>query len=461
MQPNTDLVPQLTAKNWEPLARIKTRTAAEIKTSPWSIGLETIDRDYVDFAKVVDHLGDLGATEARVQAGWAKCEPVPGGHYRWDWLDEIVDGCLARGVRPWLETSYGNPHYPGGGGIGLNEGIPSSTEALAGWDRWVEALVRRYGDRVHAWEIWNEPEGTIDALPYAAFFIRSAERIRSVQAAARIIGLVVHRTGPDTWPRTVLEEIARQGKTKLLDELCFHFYPHNPDGAFGLVENLERLCARYAPHVTLRQGETGAPSECIRFMAMGDQLWNERKQAAWNLRRLLAHHARGIPMNLFQLADMHYEKRDGAKYAGRNPKGQVLIAPDKSVVYRKPSYFAAQHVFSVFDGAYANEKRERLSGRFPAETAAYAWRRKGDESPNLIGWWRADEAPQMWTPDLGTIGLEPVTFKDPVLIDFMSGVVFEAPATIRAGDSNAWNALPCAETPLALAEKATLPLRPL
>jgi hypothetical protein len=462
MYPNIDLVPVLAGLGWKPSARLRPRHAREMGTSPWSIGLETIDRAYVDFGPLKSHLGELGATQARVQAGWARCEPVPGAKYEWDWLDEVVDGCREQGVRPWLQTSYGNPAYAGGGGIGLGEGLPVSAEALAGWDRWVGAMVARYKEKVDTWEIWNEPTlRTMTTEEYARFFVRTAKLIRTVQPAARIVAFGLADHDEHNFAGKLLAHLADSGQTALLSEISYHFYPHNPDEEFDCVTALAKLCAKYAPHVTLRQGETGAPSECIRFMAMGEFDWSERKQAAWNLRRLLAHRARGIPMNLFQLADMHYVRNGGARLAGRNPKGQLFIGPDKSVIYRKPAYFAAQHVFSVFDDTLSDGVARAVEGRFRRRTSAYAWRRKGAENESLLVWWRADGPPCLTTPTLDHCGMEPQSIPDPVLIDFMSGVVFTPPQQILAGDTFAWDTLPWAESPLALATRAELPLREL
>ena len=41
----------------------------------WSIGCETLDRDYADFDKYRPWLCEIGARSARIQSGWAKCEP--------------------------------------------------------------------------------------------------------------------------------------------------------------------------------------------------------------------------------------------------------------------------------------------------------------------------------------------------------------------------------------------------
>ncbi|RRJ95735.1 hypothetical protein Ga0100231_017030 [Opitutaceae bacterium TAV4] len=459
MKPNTDLIPQLVSRGWTPIARIRPRTAREIGDSPWSIGLETIDRAYVDFAPLSPYVGELGATQARIQAGWARCEPKPGGGYDWAWLDEIVDGCLSCGVRPWLQTAYGNPAYPGGGGIGLAEGLPTSEEALLAWDRWIGAMTDRYHGKVDTWEIWNEPDiAKIPPEDYAAFYLRTARVIRNADPKARLVALALALHDERNYAGKFLQFISERGGLPLIDEISFHFYPHNPDDTFATVRSLQRLCARYDSRITLRQGETGSPSECSRFLALGRFDWTERKQAAWNIRRLLAHHARAIPMNLFQIADMHYEKKHGSLHAGRNPKGQLCIAPDKTVAYKKPAWFAAQHVFSVFDNTFAPAPATALDMRRCETTAAWVWTRHGTAKSSFVAWWQADAPPSMTTPDLQVGGLEPLPLRDPVLVDFMSGVVFAPAPGIAAGDVTAWDSLPLAETPLALAEKDELPL---
>jgi beta-glucosidase/6-phospho-beta-glucosidase/beta-galactosidase len=130
------------------IGRIRPRAARDISSSRWSVGAETLDHGFGVYASYKAYLGPLGAKSIRLQAGWARCEPRP-GVYDWGWLDAVVDDALAQGVRPWLQLSYGNPVYSGGGDTGLGGGFPSSPEALAAWDRWVRAIVQHYGDRVH------------------------------------------------------------------------------------------------------------------------------------------------------------------------------------------------------------------------------------------------------------------------------------------------------------------------
>jgi hypothetical protein len=96
-----------------------------------------------------------------MQGGWARCDPNGTGDFNWGWLDEAVLGAAAVGVKPWIELSYGNPAYVGGGGNGPGAGVPTSDAALAGWSRWVTAMATRY-------------TGVVRCLGYV--FVRSACR---------------------------------------------------------------------------------------------------------------------------------------------------------------------------------------------------------------------------------------------------------------------------------------------
>jgi hypothetical protein len=99
---------------YKELGTVKTKSSNEIKTSRWSIGGETLDRNYASYEAYKKYLGPLGAKRIRLQGGWAKCEKVK-GQYDFEWLDNIVDDALSQGVSPWIQPSYGNPIYEGGG----------------------------------------------------------------------------------------------------------------------------------------------------------------------------------------------------------------------------------------------------------------------------------------------------------------------------------------------------------
>ena len=86
------------------------RHAGEIKSSPWSVGSETLDRDYARFDVYKEYVGELGVKHGRLQSGWAKCEKKK-DRYNFEWLDSCVYGLIQQKVEPWICLCYGNPLY--------------------------------------------------------------------------------------------------------------------------------------------------------------------------------------------------------------------------------------------------------------------------------------------------------------------------------------------------------------
>ena len=128
------------------------------------IGMECLDRDLWEYRPALPGLIELGIRFARLQSGWAKTEKTP-GVYDFVWLDEQVDALLAAGVEPWLSLSYGNPLYVEGAqerrADGLAHNPLHSPRGLRGWCAYVQAAVEHFRDRIHCFEIWNEPDVSI------------------------------------------------------------------------------------------------------------------------------------------------------------------------------------------------------------------------------------------------------------------------------------------------------------
>ncbi len=87
-----------------------------------------------------------------------------------------------------------NPNCaPPGGNRDRIHTVPPTCDAalLALWLDYVRETVGRYKDRVHAWEIWNEPgEATFwsgGAGDYARLLVRTAGVIKGVDPGARIV----------------------------------------------------------------------------------------------------------------------------------------------------------------------------------------------------------------------------------------------------------------------------------
>ena len=141
----------------EPAGVLETRPAKNIAGSKWSIGCETLDRDYADWNQYKAYVGMIGAKHGRLFSGWAKTEQEK-GKYDFTWLDPQVREMAAMGVKPWICLSYGNPVWGSDFRLGMRvKQVTDQPEAFAAWLRYCAACVERYKDVVDEWEVWNEP----------------------------------------------------------------------------------------------------------------------------------------------------------------------------------------------------------------------------------------------------------------------------------------------------------------
>ena len=439
------------------IGKLATRSALEIKSSTWSVGGETLDRDFAIYANYKKYLGPLGAKGIRVQAGWAKCEKSP-GVYSWEWLDEVVNDSRAQGVQPWLEVSYGNPIYPAGGGTGLGAGLPKSAEALRAWDAWVKAIAARYKDRVHEWEVWNEPDGGhgITAEGFAEFHLRTAANIHAEQPKARIYAFGLANTSKTEFAEALLKLAKERGQLGLIDVITIHGYPKNPDSTKA-VDLFRELVARYSDKIEIHQGETGAPSgETVG--ALRDVPWTELKQAKWDLRRMLAHHGKDVPFNLFTLCELKYAQKN---MTGFNRKGLLRCNDDKTVAAPKLAYFAAQRVFSIFDSTLERVRDFKFTTTSDEKLAVFGYRKKGSDALIATVWLNGAPPTDSNRTTLVDLTFHASRFTAPVYADFVTGNVHEIPRSRwSAKDGNVtFKQLTLYDSPVLIAEKAALTIQ--
>lgn len=191
------------------IGELATKPADGTGNSRWSVGCETLDRDYADFSKYKQYVGELGVGYARIQSGWAKCEQEK-GKYDFAWLDKIVDGLNEEGVRPWMCLCYGNPIY--GVDRNLGAGLFIKEEVMKAWCKYVRETVKHYKGRIAMWEIWNEPNLRSKNNPeyYAEMLIRTAEEIRKIDNEAVILAFGLSGM-PLGWTKSVMDIFKLKG----------------------------------------------------------------------------------------------------------------------------------------------------------------------------------------------------------------------------------------------------------
>ncbi len=110
---------------------------------------------YHRFAEDLDLLVDLGVDAYRFSISWPRVQPTGSGAVNargLDYYDEVVDGLLDKGIRPFPTLFHWDLPLP------LEEagGWPARQTALRFAD-YALAVVERLGDRVTTWATMNEP----------------------------------------------------------------------------------------------------------------------------------------------------------------------------------------------------------------------------------------------------------------------------------------------------------------
>jgi hypothetical protein len=458
------------------LGSVKPRSTDQITGSNWLLGCETLDRDFADWDQYKEYIAPLGIKRLRMQGGWAKTEKVK-GQYDFAWLDHIISDAHARGFQPWLQTSYGNSIYPGGGGTNLSAGMPTSTEALAAYDKWVTAMVTRYKDKVADWEVWNEPnfgDNIINSPEMTADFnIRTAEIIKRIQPSARISGLALGHYN-ERWVKRFFAALGAKKKFGLFHNMTYHDYAYNPDANRHEVAMLRMELDKYAPNMPLRQGENGAPSAGGAGRgALWDYPWSELTQAKWNLRRMLGNLGQDIESSIFGLAEMAYTNGPINRL---NFKGLLQSDMTKRIIRPKTAYYAIQNMTAIFDNqleritdlqelhtiAAAGPKDNAFRHSTDRDLAFFGYRHKVSSKQAYTIWQRENipvDANQLSAQE---ITLTNANFDAPVWIDLITGAVHDVPAAQwkRDGAVTTFTGIPVYDAPIVLADKSLVGINP-
>jgi hypothetical protein len=440
------------------IGRLAVRDAKDITSSKWSIGCETMDRDYADWNAYKHLIAPLGVKHGRLFSGWAKTEQKK-GTYDFTWLDPHVRELAAMGVRPWICLAYGNPVYGSDFRLGMKVAqVTRNPEAFAAWLTYCTACVQRYKDVVDAWEVWNEPFH--QGADYAELFYRTARAIRAVQPEAKIFCTAVQYKKDYV---CVLEKLKKENALDLGSYFIYHPYDANPDVTYGrTADGLRRLVKSYSGAFDILQGESGCPSQLEFAHALSNIEWSEYAQAKWLLRRTIGDAARNIPSSVFTLIDLQYTFM-------LQSFGLVRSNTLKECVYRRPSYYALQNVFGLLDDEAHPEKLvvhpafTDVTKHDPRDTRTRAltsvrFSRFGKVFRFI---WFSDSRPSS-TLAFDTVTLRlPGVVRRPVWVDMITGRVFEIPAenVAVANNQTVIRRVPMWDSPVMIADRLAVPMR--
>ena len=198
------------------------------------------DFEYIRFHAILDD--EVGLYDA-----------VPGAspHYNFSYIDQIYDGLLANGVRPYVELSFmpqALASTPKQQGFWYHPYVAPPKD----WGLWQDMirnfaghLVARYGlEEVSKWyfEVWNEPNldfwaGEPRQATYFTLYDRTAQALKSVSPRIRV-------GGPSTAQAAWVSEFIRHSvdSNAPLDFVSTHVYANDTaENVLGTHEQVARL----------------------------------------------------------------------------------------------------------------------------------------------------------------------------------------------------------------------------
>ena len=427
------------------------------RLSFWSVGCETLDRDYADFDKFSQYMGETGVGYARLQSGWAKCEPKKKGKYDFAWLDHHVDGLIAQGIHPWLCLCYGNPLYTDGG-HDLNARLFPDGPIMDGWLKYVKAVVTRYKGKVTMYEVWNEPDGARDAsgkwvagknwADYAPLFARTAKAIKEADPDAKIAAFGAFSIRTEYF-KSGMQRIAELGAGDLVDYVTYHAYWAHPERMIPDVKRINEEIHAVNPNTILLQGESGCPSRLDYGHAMCFKEWTEYSQVKWDLRHCLMNFSLGIPSSVFTMVDLNYKWMIQSF-------GLICTNLNSEPQYKRPKFYGIQHLTSTITADCAPCDDFRLVGSSIHEDITLIGVKKGDKAVGFLVWLSGEEPGSSLVRRLVDLTVYGRTLQDPVYVDLVTGYVHEFKGLEKRFDGQHLSSFPIWDAPVLVVERSAV-----
>jgi polysaccharide biosynthesis protein PslG len=418
------------------------------------------------------------------------------GKYSWEETDIAFQKIQELGIIPFVNLGNGHMAYthlstyddPVLAEIyGYRAGPPTDNpEAMKGWLSFVKAVVNRYKGIIKYWEIWNEPNhrnywgAEPNGKDYGILLKETATLIKEIDPEAIIIGGSM--AGIDAmFARDFLQE----GTAELIDIITYHHYASLPEERISHSYDLWDVINEYNPDIEIWQGECGYPSHSSTRDYRGTSPWGLNIQAKWLLRQAFTdiYFCKATLSNYFKLVHLGgrgevqqrtmlrpldsilgYPERDGARVRtwGVNEKC-ILSNPD---MQPKPAYFAYQNLCAVVDKRYKPREIDfdieitnqgmfygigEEDDAFPSVPLVTSF--ESENGNQLLAYWLPWH-PQEYTPEPATVNIHFTNckFRNPVLIDLLSGKVHRINSyTLKNGDI-LFMQIPLTDYPFLIAE---------
>ncbi|GHT13283.1 hypothetical protein FACS1894170_09110 [Planctomycetales bacterium] len=191
--------------------------------------------EYDQMPKNLELMRKAGIRWVRTDFRWVGVEN-PQGNWHFENLDRILDETEKCGIQV-LPI--------------LNDAAPWATPVYQHLDAWlvyVEKVVNRYKDKIKYWEVWNEPNGTIQGsgADYKILLEATYKKIKSIDP-----NLIVLYGGTAEIPFDYIEDSLKAGAADFFDEFNIHPYRSGMTSVqaaeryYNDLEKLHELLAKY------------------------------------------------------------------------------------------------------------------------------------------------------------------------------------------------------------------------
>ena len=454
---NQVTIESVSFKGYRQLGYVAPRRSEEIKSSRWGLQFNAPpDEEFLNL------LASTGVKWTRI--GSRVTVQDIGKADAWASQDKLVNGLVQRKISMFMTVS-GAGLFPQ-----MLQKMPAK-ETLDAWAAYVRTTVQRYKDRVHYWEIWNEPnEHDMPVQIYAELVKRGSDAVRAADPQAKVIGGALSRVDAP-----YLKALFELGIGPYVDIVSYHPYAELPESnaimvlqpvrksyveASYLNSDLRTIVESVNHPITLWQGECGYPSGDNSGGWQGRGPWGERIQAKWVLRRLLTDFGLGLEVtNAFVLREFEQENRP-------NTKG--FLRADTGVP--KPAFSSLAFLTSIFDDRFAEVKKVDtdftvvehgtfygVQGKYPKEQLSIARRvplpiqvvAGGGAGGDAVAYWIPWRMQELVHPAKVTLKLNGSRIQDPVVVNLLDGNVYQVPVKVN-GNEMTFPLLPMADYPFVI-----------
>lgn len=239
------------------VALVNSESTAETNTTIGVADSNLYNLSHDDLVARLNEMKTLGVTSLRIAVPWVYIQPTA-TTYDWSKMDNVVDTAASMGFSITGAVS-GTPTW---GGVPL-AGAPNPTS----YADFASKVASRYGSKIGAYEVWNEPNGVmffapVDAAKYTEVLKAAYTAIKAANPDAVVLagalGATSNVKGISQAAVDFLKGMYAAGAAGYFDALSYHPYGSTlPFSAGAGVDNsaLQQIQALYAVMVANGDGD--------------------------------------------------------------------------------------------------------------------------------------------------------------------------------------------------------------